>query len=802
MAYKILENVLSATVSEARNAPATAATIVIAGANDILHGDTVVLTHDQAGKRALYPLQAVKVEYANGKTTITARSLLTQLFNCILPEMPDQVGEASVIVKAVLAALNTALFADVYVNDDNFVATGTTYGLVNVSHRKVGELLQDICKDTQFVMWIGYDEINDKMNAFFFKPVSVITQDLGAVKEGVNIVSETVQKGSVDDITNYVLMYYFPKRYPYGEDWTEPPLIAPGTAARTWYADYAAQARIPGAAREVRLFQAGPVTHLSSDCVNENHLHVSDTNGFAATGLLLIDGYALVYYTSKTATTFVLSGAISGKWTAGAIICQGWMSDGDYDPTCEATSVMMAPVTETVDQLDFYVESIHGNPGNIKVYVVSSEYGQPLQEIGTIAPNVGWNTLSFDPAVVFGAGTFYTFRVVFIVETPATVDNYYTLGMGPSAAGDFWYWEAAGSDVYGSVGDPLQMLSFGMFSGLMTAPNTTWVCTGATKAFDQQAFLSAGGTVMNDNRAGKGCIRFIGAGTAKVEDAADISQYDRLHFFSKGHISQVEIICQGGSYLQALDATNSSWSETEVTLATMLTTGTPTDTLISIKFTNTGGSAWVDGLYFLAPTSGLPVTWQDDASVLLYGQHPEVIYATGVTESSYAYSLAQAIVADKKVPKYAGSIVVKDVPARWTPQKSVRVIIPSKDIDEVMDIFQVTHTMDGLATLEVNSFEFDYARVLAGLQSGVENLQISFGASPRADENISQQVTAKPQDLTKYLFKTGGTMTGALITANHGLATLPEAICVVYGTVGPPSAATTPIGTLFVKYEA
>jgi hypothetical protein len=52
------------------------------------------------------------------------------------------------------------------------------------------------------------------------------------------------------------------------------------------------------------------------------------------------------------------------------------------------------------------------------------------------------------------------------------------------------------------------------------------------------------------------------------------------------------------------------------------------------------------------------------------------------------------------------------------------------------------------------------------------------------------------------LMKSGGTMTGAIVTADHGTATSPQVVSVVYGTGSPPTASTTPIGTIFVQYTA
>lgn len=48
----------------------------------------------------------------------------------------------------------------------------------------------------------------------------------------------------------------------------------------------------------------------------------------------------------------------------------------------------------------------------------------------------------------------------------------------------------------------------------------------------------------------------------------------------------------------------------------------------------------------------------------------------------------------------------------------------------------------------------------------------------------------------------GETLTGSLTTADHGIATNPEVVSVVYGTGTPPTASGTPEGTLFIEYVA
>ena len=56
-------------------------------------------------------------------------------------------------------------------------------------------------------------------------------------------------------------------------------------------------------------------------------------------------------------------------------------------------------------------------------------------------------------------------------------------------------------------------------------------------------------------------------------------------------------------------------------------------------------------------------------------------------------------------------------------------------------------------------------------------------------------------DLASYVPYTGGTMIGALVTADHGTATSAEVVGICYGTSAtPPTANTTPIGTLYIQY--
>lgn len=54
-----------------------------------------------------------------------------------------------------------------------------------------------------------------------------------------------------------------------------------------------------------------------------------------------------------------------------------------------------------------------------------------------------------------------------------------------------------------------------------------------------------------------------------------------------------------------------------------------------------------------------------------------------------------------------------------------------------------------------------------------------------------------------FLPLSGGTMTGAIVPADHDAdGTIAEVVPVTFGTGSPPTASSTPIGTLFVQYQS
>jgi hypothetical protein len=91
----------------------------------------------------------------------------------------------------------------------------------------------------------------------------------------------------------------------------------------------------------------------------------------------------------------------------------------------------------------------------------------------------------------------------------------------------------------------------------------------------------------------------------------------------------------------------------------------------------------------------------------------------------------------------------------------------------------------------------------AGDNNGVVLAEASTGATIEGGTSVSKTLTIDDTvALTALLKKAGGTMTGALVAADHGTAANGEVVGICYGTGSPPTASTVPEGSLFVKYTA
>jgi len=93
----------------------------------------------------------------------------------------------------------------------------------------------------------------------------------------------------------------------------------------------------------------------------------------------------------------------------------------------------------------------------------------------------------------------------------------------------------------------------------------------------------------------------------------------------------------------------------------------------------------------------------------------------------------------------------------------------------------------------IPQYDFSKLRITSAQVSGLPDFS---GAASRVW--VEKKIASI--DFTPYVPFTGGTMTGALTPADHGTATNPEVVAVVYGTGLPPDANTTPEGTIWLKY--
>ena len=120
--------------------------------------------------------------------------------------------------------------------------------------------------------------------------------------------------------------------------------------------------------------------------------------------------------------------------------------------------------------------------------------------------------------------------------------------------------------------------------------------------------------------------------------------------------------------------------------------------------------------------------------------------------------------------------------------------------------------LSGATTIDASGVITGSALVVAGTVTGVTALTASgviTGASLVLAGAISGVTTMASSGLaTLGSISTGAigcaalTPTGKTLLRDHGTATTPEAVNVVYGTGSPPTASTTPIGSLFIKYAA
>jgi hypothetical protein len=126
--------------------------------------------------------------------------------------------------------------------------------------------------------------------------------------------------------------------------------------------------------------------------------------------------------------------------------------------------------------------------------------------------------------------------------------------------------------------------------------------------------------------------------------------------------------------------------------------------------------------------------------------------------------------------------------------------VPSIELGHATDT-TIARVSAGIASIEGNNIitaNRTASDTVAGIVELATDAEMTTGtATDRAITPANAKV-----ELDKKLALAGGTMTGAIVPADHGTATSPQVVAVVYGTGAAPTASTTPEGTLFVQYTA
>jgi hypothetical protein len=138
-------------------------------------------------------------------------------------------------------------------------------------------------------------------------------------------------------------------------------------------------------------------------------------------------------------------------------------------------------------------------------------------------------------------------------------------------------------------------------------------------------------------------------------------------------------------------------------------------------------------------------------------------------------------------------------------ENNVSTIINGKDAKTTPHNDDVVGLVDSEASSVLK--KLSWTNIKATLKTYFDTLYSTAvkatGAELDTGTNDTKFATAKAlSDQTVLLKKSGGTMTGALETADHGTASTDQVVNVCYGTGDPPTASDTTEGTIFIKYTA
>ena len=747
--YKKIVDFISAEISEARNAPAKTSKIILAGEQNINIGDNFVIQMKQGTAYRYFTFKVKSFYYENNTTVIEGEDLIQQLFRVILPSIDTISGSGSDIIKNLLNEANTRKFINLYVNNANIDNLSKTYTDINVKNNVLGNIFQDIIKDSDCSMWVGYDEVNDRENAFFLKKNSNIkTLDIVA-KEGANIIDEDLKQSSLDDIVNYIFLYYYPDKLPQDEHWTET-----CQKQRVLFADARVHLGDPGITDTQFnnvVVKCTALTHLTQDIhVGDTRIYVESTSGFDTGRIVLNSG--VFEYSSKGQDYFDLVAGCSMNVSKTNSVLYPYVfanyddiEDHEAQTKAQFYGLFAYFPKGTIKHIEI---PCYGTSAGTEVYVSL----QPQNWQGTAGSLdfiyqkkvSGEGNISFDCSWDIEEG-FYSIYV-----QPAKAGEGYVFwpamgacGSKTGQAGDseITWWIHVGSPMKKGwgIGDyviyqsyplldhtlPDKQPSIKVVEDLYGIAQDLW--SGGYSGNQYIEFSDMGLTTLSQE--GSDCLKFTDAGTytldfyTKENIQVSLAIYTQIFLRYQGKANEIRIMQDDSNYYKYSLGEQTAWVDKTIKISQMTKVGNPTIAK-KIQFITTGFT-FLDSLYFLGNTEGTLLEVKNDASIQQYGQHPQTFFAKGVSDSSIAIGLANVILNEKAYPSWNGTITMLDVPSLDVFSK-LKVVIPTKNINNFLEIKAITHFSDGTAKITVGNKETDLGVMLAQINKDIETLKLNI----------------------------------------------------------------------------
>lgn len=752
MAYKKINDVISAELGEARNSTSKSGKVVISGIQDFDVGDFVLIKLKVGTAYRYFSMQVNSIDYSGGNTTLELDNPLKQLFSCILPDVETISGTANYIVKTLLDTVVSNNFANVYVNTQNIDSSIKSYSLLNVKNRYVGDILQDICIDTGYSMWIGYDEINDQPNAFFFKKNADIESLNISFKEGANLLEENLKKSSLNDIINYIFLYYYPDKYPSDESWTE--TVQKNKTIRAIGRAHLGDAGIVDSEESPPIHLGDVVvrcevkTKLKVDVQSsDTTIYVDSTTGFDSSGRLILNG-GVYDYTSKGTDYFNLANSVGSNIRKETSFVHPYIF-------AEWNEIDDKPAETKAEMFGALIYLFEGKIKRVRIGCWGGSAGTKilvsLQKQGSL--DIPWqiemDISDYDAVVDW---TIYEDGLYSLLVSPSTIGGGYVFypGMGSCASStgqgrdsEIAYWWHIGSPMKKGwgLGDYVIYQSYPLFDHTQpdTQPEilieqeigTEDLWSGGAFSYNKYWKLE-NQEVITMAQEGYDCLRLEYAGTYEMVDInVNIGIFFRLNIKYWGALKEIRLLQDGSNYFVYTTSETSYWQNRIIPLSSFTKVGNPT-AIYKIQLITTERT-FVDSLYFLGNAEGTLLIVKDDTSIQKYGQKPYPFYAKGIVESSMAISLANAILSAKKEPHWQGEMLVEDN-SNLSINSSVRIIIDTKNIDSIFQITEIVHYSNGTAKLVVGERELDFATALRRMQKDLDEIKLTVGDNTPTDE--------------------------------------------------------------------